>query len=207
LAQLLLEELGINPKAAGMLELGGTVAGAYLLRRGLFMPWELNKVLEPNVVEQGLCRLAPLLRVSDALAAGPRAWHAKVATLESSLYMRNQLLRDTDWASMAHSMEVRVPLVDCKLLESIAKIDIAQFGGSGKRALAIAPKDPLPHSVVTRAKTGFTTPIGKWMRAHTESCNVREQSDDRERLWARGWSIAVGSMSTQSRELRLPAAA
>ena len=36
--------------------------------------------------------------------------------LESSLYMRNQLLRDTDWASMAHSLEVRVPLVDVELL-------------------------------------------------------------------------------------------
>ena len=35
--------LGLNPKAAGMLELGGTYAGAYLLRRGLFMPWELRK--------------------------------------------------------------------------------------------------------------------------------------------------------------------
>ena len=31
--------------------------------------------------------------------------------------MRNQLLRDTDWASMAHSLEVRVPLVDAVLLE------------------------------------------------------------------------------------------
>ena len=41
----------------------------------------------------------------------------KVAVLESSLYMRNQLLRDTDWASMAHSLEVRVPLVDAELLK------------------------------------------------------------------------------------------
>ena len=41
--------------------------------------------------------------------------------LESSLYMRNQLLRDTDWASMAHSLEVRVPLVDSKLLSQFAR--------------------------------------------------------------------------------------
>jgi asparagine synthase (glutamine-hydrolysing) len=42
--------------------------------------------------------------------------------MESSLYMRNQLLRDTDWASMAHSLEVRVPLVDSKLLRSLVPI-------------------------------------------------------------------------------------
>ena len=52
----------------------------------------------------------------------PRTSFGKVAVLESSLYMRNQLLRDTDWASMAHSLEVRVPLVDVKLLEPFGTI-------------------------------------------------------------------------------------
>ena len=35
--------------------------------------------------------------------------------------MRNQLLRDTDWASMAHALEVRVPLVDAALLRCVAR--------------------------------------------------------------------------------------
>src|SRR5262249_38417619 len=43
----LVEQFGGSPKSAGMLELGGTYAGAYLLRRGLFMPWELHQVLAP----------------------------------------------------------------------------------------------------------------------------------------------------------------
>ena len=43
--------------------------------------------------------------------------------------MRNQLLRDTDWASMAHGLEVRVPLVDSVLLSSAALVTCAAFCG------------------------------------------------------------------------------
>ena len=50
----------------------------------------------------------------------PATPFARVAALESSLYLRNQLLRDMDWASMAHSLEVRVPLVDAHLLRKVA---------------------------------------------------------------------------------------
>src|SRR5262249_51971776 len=47
-AQPLVAALGASPKAAGMLELGGSYAGAYLLRRGLFMPWELGQLLDSD---------------------------------------------------------------------------------------------------------------------------------------------------------------
>ena len=63
--------------------------------------------------------------------------------LESSLYMRNQLLRDTDWASMAHSLEVRVPLVDSKLLSQLATIT-GENGSRSKHLLANSPRVPLP---------------------------------------------------------------
>ena len=39
--------------------------------------------------------------------------------MESALYMRNQLLRDSDWAGMAHSLEIRVPMVDTELLRRL----------------------------------------------------------------------------------------
>src|SRR5262245_46431175 len=88
---------GLNPKSAGMLELGGTYAGAYLLRRGLFMPWELGEILDKDLLRLGLCRLSPLHLANGLLDPRPSSPHARVATLESALYMRNQLLRDTDW--------------------------------------------------------------------------------------------------------------
>ena len=77
--------------------------------------------------------------------------------------MRNQLLRDTDWASMAHSLEVRVPLVDRMLLETLAPLLVAPDRAPGKTWLARAPRPGLP-KVVHRPKTGFLTPINEWLR-------------------------------------------
>jgi asparagine synthase (glutamine-hydrolysing) len=160
--------LGRSPKAAGMLELGGSYAGAYLLRRGLFMPWELGDLLERDVAEAGLRRLAPLELAAQELGSHALAPHARVAALEASLYMRNQLLRDTDWASMAHGLEVRVPLVDRVLLRRMAAL-AAGTSVSDARALkahlAHSPGTPLPAQVVRRAKTGFVTPIARWLQA------------------------------------------
>ena len=53
----------VNPKAAGLLKYGGTYAGAYLLRRGLFMPWELEAVLGADTARRGLRRLNPLRHI------------------------------------------------------------------------------------------------------------------------------------------------
>ena len=79
--------------------------------------------------------------------------------------MRTQLLRDPDWASMAHGLEVRVPLVDVPLLRAVVPhvASSPQGAGPAKRALAESVRPALPAAVVTRAKTGFTTPIGRWL--------------------------------------------
>jgi asparagine synthase (glutamine-hydrolysing) len=190
-AQPLVAALGASPKAAGMLELGGSYAGAYLLRRGLFMPWELGRLLPPDTVAEGLRRLAPLRLIGDAIRPRPRSAHAKVATLEASLYMRNQLLRDTDWPSMAHGLEVRVPLVDHVLLRTVAAA--ACTGGSepgvAKASLASSPSTPLPERVVSRAKTGFTTPIGSWLQSRSLTAPAQlSRAGQRPRQWARQWA-------------------
>jgi asparagine synthase (glutamine-hydrolysing) len=171
--------LRINPKTAGLLTYGGTYAGAYLLRRGLFMPWELGQVMAPDMVAEGLRRLRPLEHIAAALTPMPKNTFAKIAALEGTLYMRNQLLRDTDWASMAHSVEVRVPLVDVKLLRELAPAITRLPKGRAKRWLAASPKVGLPPAVVERAKTGFGTPVQTWL-----------QRDDRLHRWKRVPSFA-----------------
>jgi asparagine synthase (glutamine-hydrolysing) len=163
----------VSQKWAGLLEYGGSIEGAYLLRRGLFMPWELPQLMGRDMALEGLRRLQPLQSLSNQLEPRLRSGFAKLAILESATYMRNQLLRDTDWASMAHSLEVRVPLVDRTLLEACAPhtLGFSRSATSCKALLALSPKLPLPQAVIVRAKTGFTTPIGRWLRTAIVNTN------------------------------------
>lgn len=166
LARRVIAFLGLrdaSPKLAGVAEYGATYPGAYLLRRGLFMPWELNDLLGEEMAREGLRRLDPLRLIGAAMKPDPGSPYARVASLESSLYMRNQLLRDTDWASMVHSIEVRVPLVDAFLLKSIAPSLISHPGMKSKSFLAQIPSKPLPEAVTGRMKTGFTLPLNHWL--------------------------------------------
>lgn len=163
LAFLELGRLGISPKAAGLLKYGGTFEGAYFLRRALFMPWELPALLGPDIAAEGLRRLTLAEHIAAEMKPELRSSFAKVATLESAFYLRNQLLRDIDWASMAHSLEVRVPLVDCVLLKRCAPHLLATVRGRKKDMLAAAPSLPLPHAIRNRLKTGFSLPLACWL--------------------------------------------
>ena len=182
---------GINAKTDGIAELGGTYPGAYLLRRGLFMPWELDAVMPRETVRQGLDELAPIDLIGREIGSEPSSGFARVATLESSLYMRNQLLRDTDWTSMAHSLEARVPLVDRHLLERLALLPLGSPAYSGKRLLRSAPGQPLPRSVWDKPKTGFTTPINSWIRnLPSLAPSTLGKSLDGQH-WSRRWALEV----------------
>ncbi|HWI20565.1 MAG TPA: asparagine synthase (glutamine-hydrolyzing) [Vicinamibacterales bacterium] len=152
-----------RPKSLSVFELAGTWAGVYLLQRGLFLPSELCGILEPEQVREGLERLDPLRRVSMALVPDPGSDTGRVCALESTHYMRNQLLRDADWAGMAHSLEIRVPLADFTLLKSLAPVVPSITRGRGKTALAKAPSRPLLPEAIGRVKTGFRVPILSWI--------------------------------------------
>ena len=185
--------LHANPKAASMIEFGGTYDGAYLLRRGLFMPWELDRLLDPELVREGLNRLAPLESIAAQLHAMPSSPQARVAVLEASLYMRNQLLRDTDWASMAHSLEVRTPLVDSVLLKRIAAAGVPRADMSSKQMLARAPARPLPESVIGRKKTGFNIPTARWF-SRQNAASVKSTF-----AHARRWACYIAARSLGGR--------
>ena len=135
------------------------MAGAYLLRRGLFMPGELDALMDPELVRGGPAPARPARpHRRRAASPAPRGAFAAVAALETSLYMRNQLLRDADWAGMAHSLESACRWWIVPLLEAIAPLTVAAHGRR-KAWLARAPRSPLPPEVIARAKTGFGTPV------------------------------------------------
>ncbi len=153
----------ISPKMGEIVRYGASWAGAYFVKRGRFLTDELPSVLGPEIAEEGVKRLNMLRIIERTVMPDPGNPFARVSALESSLYLRNQLLRDMDWASMAHSLEVRVPLVDAHLLRRVAPALVTRRE-RGKKILARAARPPLPDDVRERRKTGFTLPITEWLK-------------------------------------------
>src|SRR3990167_710340 len=149
----------LNKKQASLIEYSCDMPRAYFLSRAIYFPWELNQFLEPDVIKKGLAQLNLLERFKSDIE-GIQSKQFQISALEMQWYMRNQLLRDSDWASMANSLEIRVPFVDVDFFENCVGAMATQ--SVTKKILARAPHRSLPDSVINRKKTGFNIPIKKW---------------------------------------------
>jgi asparagine synthase (glutamine-hydrolysing) len=90
----------------------------------------------------------------------------RVSYLESLWYMRNTLLRDSDFMSMAHGLELRVPFLDRALVEACFRIPgNKKLHGNLPKSLLLANLGvELPREIVNRPKRGFTLPFERWLR-------------------------------------------
>jgi glycosyltransferase involved in cell wall biosynthesis len=151
-----------SPKYASLFEYGGDIPGAYLLRRAHRLPWELNDVMDPETIAHGWDRL----HTHSLLAAsieGIKNDNMAVSTLETAWYMRNQLLRDADWAGMAHSLEIRVPFVDIDMFRAALPF-LAPRKTPSKADIAARVAPQLPIQILERKKTGFRIPVDLWIK-------------------------------------------
>ena len=182
----------VSEKVRGLFEFGDSLEGVWFVERSVFMPWELPAILGSERARYGWEQLNLSQCIARAINPNPGTDQRRIAALEAGLYMRNQLLRDTDWASMAHSLEVRVPLVDRFLLNSLAP-SILDRGTKQKQVLASAPRPPLPADVVDRPKTGFSVPIARWLTNMEEPAPWRRipSLSDARCPWARRWAYTV----------------
>lgn len=101
--------------------------------------------------------------------------------LDVCAYMRNQLLRDCDATSMAHSLELRVPFVDVEVaafsrschddfkLRRDGERSLEYSVSGAKQVLIHALRDVLPRGIDTRPKRGFALPFERWMRGELRS--------------------------------------
>jgi asparagine synthase (glutamine-hydrolysing) len=170
-----------------------------LLIRGLFMPGELQEVMDADLVREGLRRLRPLHYIEDRLSPDPGTARSRVAVLEAALYMRNTLLRDADWASMAHSLEVRTPLVDSHLVKRLSPVLVPCKALQAKDLLAQSPTLALPEPVRTRIKSGFSTPVTEWIAGdpafQTGNRTEAPVSTHQPSQWNRRWAQHVASVA------------
>jgi asparagine synthase (glutamine-hydrolysing) len=199
-AQRILPRL-LPPKLRGLGELSRDVPSAYILRRSLFLESDLRDLVDASAVEEGLHRLSTneLVRGSIShLIEDGTSLHSQIAALESGWYMRNQLLRDTDWAGMRFGLEVRVPLVAYALLQCLGPM-IRSSRQPQKADLFRCAQDLLPSSVGGRKKTGFVTPAYQWAAARRNSissarnwaCQVHRQFRANSAQWISSLSAAA----------------
>jgi len=91
---------------------------------------------------------------------------SKQMELDILTYMTDDILTKVDRASMANSLEVRVPLIDHEFFELAASIPSSMkiSGQTGKYILREAVKNQIPDFIYNKPKTGFTVPITKWFK-------------------------------------------
>ncbi len=176
----------VSPKYAGLFEFCHSYGGAYLLRRSLFMPWELPALMDADMARTGWEELQPVATLNETIAdlRNPRL---RVSALEMTVYLRQTLLRDADWAGMAHSVEVRVPFVDLEFVRRVAPL-LAAANPPGKAELARANAHRLPEAVVRRRKTGFNIPVREWLM---QRMPVRSRG-------LRAWSVVIAEQFRMS---------
>jgi asparagine synthase (glutamine-hydrolysing) len=121
-----------------------------------------------------------------------------ISRLELQGYMSDTLLRDTDAMSMAHSLEVRVPFVDTKVVDYVLSLPGEWKLGDGaatpKPMLAEALADLLPRDFLNRPKMGFTLPFEKWLQQNLRT-EVASVLSDAHRLKLAGLKAApVGKL-------------
>jgi asparagine synthase (glutamine-hydrolysing) len=144
---------------------------AYYFTRLLFTPSRVSRLIAPyfESIEGRRNAKQPLWRQRmEETARQARSLDSfnSVSCLELQSYMVNTLLRDTDSVSMANSLEVRVPLIDHRLVEFMARLPkSAKFiPGASKALLVEALSDLLPDNVVSQEKRTFTLPWEVWLR-------------------------------------------
>jgi asparagine synthase (glutamine-hydrolysing) len=122
-----------------------------------------------------------------AARAGTDDGLSLIQYLDLKTYLVGDINTKVDRASMAHSLEVREPLMDHPLVEWLATLPVALKvrGDEGKFLLKKAMEPHLPHEIMYRPKMGFAVPLARWFRGPLKS-RVRE-SILGPRLLGTGW--------------------
>ena len=153
--------------------------------RGIFTPKEVNQLLQ----RYG-CKGSEEQSVLGLHVPPQPTLEDEVSYLEISRYMRNQLLRDSDVMSMAWGLELRVPFVDSRLVESIQRIPAALRLAKGKQMLLDAVPE-IPAWVRERPKQGFSFPFQDWISGEWRDVFHRIEASSPVRLknWYRTWCL------------------
>lgn len=173
-------------------------AAEYLSYRGIFTPVSVASLLgttEREIEED-------LILLSEHYPASTLSNGNRISWLETNFYMQNQLLKDSDFMSMWHGLEIRVPFLDKEVMLMAGAIDAAiKFKTTpAKYVLVKAFENELPEAIWKRKKQGFTFPFEGWLK---ENEFIKPSTNDEEQLyqkfqkkklsWGRYWCALLMS--------------
>jgi len=185
----------------------GSHESMYLLFRALFSPEQIGDLLGTREAEAS----SRSFSFGSAIGSGSGSLVGALNGLEFQHYLQNQLLKDTDAMSMAHSIETRVPYLDHKLVEHVVSLPtrLKLHGQVNKPMLVSAVGNGLPREVWERRKMGFTFPFDDWLK--DSSAELQAYTLERKVLdpkatngiwrqfregrlhWSRPWALVVAS--------------
>jgi asparagine synthase (glutamine-hydrolysing) len=203
-------------KVAAFLAGAGCLGHPYFSHRMLFTPEQQQRLLRQDIAETSDAPWREKV-ARDIARAGTYDVVGGVSYLELRNYMLNTLLRDADGMSMAHSLEMRVPLIDHVLVEQAidlpGRLKVQRSGGVNKPLLVGVLDGVLPSEIARAPKSTFTFPWADWLRGPLRSEVEQALGDDDyafdgvlssegvsqvwwqflagETSWARPWALYV----------------
>ena len=204
-------------KLPEMVRRGDDLLALYQLAYALFLPGFQRELLAPGFADALADGLPTAMRRRITAETRARTPLSAISVMEQRLFLGERLLRDNDVASMAASLEQRVPLVDQVLFESVDRLpDQARYQPLGRKAMlrriGLRGLDP---ALFERPKSGFVLPLDRWIRRGLQDAMDRTLRDPQavapvgldpvavERLWraflegapgmywSRVWSVYV----------------
>jgi len=153
-------------KLPDMVRHGDDLLTLYQLAYALFLPQFQRELLAPDFAEALSDGLPQAMRERLIAETRNRTPLSAISVMEQRLFLGERLLRDNDAASMACSLEQRVPLVDQLLFESVDCLpDAARYQPLGRKAvlrrIGLRGLDP---ALFERPKSGFVLPFDRWIR-------------------------------------------
>jgi asparagine synthase (glutamine-hydrolysing) len=153
-------------KLSEMVRHGDDLLALYQLAYALFLPGFQRELLAPSFAEALADGLPLAMRQRLTAETRARTPLSAISVMEQRLFLGERLLRDNDVASMASSLEQRMPLVDQVLFESVDRLpEQTRYLPLGRKAMlrriGLRGLDP---ALFDRPKSGFVLPFDRWIR-------------------------------------------
>ena len=153
-------------KLPDMVRRGDDLLALYQMAYALFLPGFQRELLAPDLVDTLSDGLPAAMKARIGAETRARTPLSAISVMEQRLFLGERLLRDNDVASMAASLEQRVPLVDQVLFESVDRLpDQARYHPLRSKAMlrriGLRGLDP---ALFDRPKSGFVLPLDRWIR-------------------------------------------